>query len=268
MRKPTLLDFDLDIEKRRAFILSGRMDGYSTARQHVHPFHQIMFVKNGISVLEDDNRKMPLWGEMGALIPAGRPHRSQVIGDEVTYQCLYFHRDFLDAGERITLFRMSELGGALLTRLCRRRNRSDISLGEDGECLRLFLKVFRAKGGRRLRQLLLPLARSKTSQIVIQYVEANFTRRLTLNEIAAAAGYSRRHIERLFAQEMAISIFEYLSLYRALQASLALARGRDKITTIAMDCGYDAPSSFYRDFRTYFGSTPRAFRARLLQPAH
>jgi AraC-like DNA-binding protein len=266
MRPATLLNFKLDIETRRAFCMSGTMSDNSSATLHVHPFHQVLCIHNGITVLEDASRKTPLWGEMAALIPAGVAHRSLVIGDRVLYQCLYFHKALMpDAGNRIAIFKIGELSQALLTQLCRKKNLADLSKGLEGECLALFLKTVSSDRRRRLKRLLLPMPRSKPTLRVVKYIEANFAKRLSLDGIAAQAGYSKRHLERLFVEEMKIAVFEYLSLYRAFRASLALAEGLEKITVIAMDCGYDAPSSFYRDFRKYFGLTPRAFRAGLRQ---
>ncbi|MBI9078057.1 MAG: helix-turn-helix transcriptional regulator, partial [Desulfatibacillum sp.] len=75
-----------------------------------------------------------------------------------------------------------------------------------------------------------------------------------------ALPYSGRHLSRLFKEEMQITLFEYLRLYRILMASLALCEPDRAITEIALDCGYESLSSFYRDFNTVYGAPPKSFR--------
>ena len=70
-----------------------------------------------------------------------------------------------------------------------------------------------------------------------------------------------RHLSRLFKQDMKITLFEYLRLYRILMASLALCSRDEAITEIALDCGYESLSTFYRDFNMIYGVAPKSFRA-------
>jgi AraC-like DNA-binding protein len=136
---------------------------------------------------------------------------------------------------------------------CARRR----SACDEGECLALFLKICRTDMRRKLKHLLLPIPHDHVAQKVADYIAANYAGEIGLQDIAAHAGYSKRHIGRRFADDVKITIFEYLRLYRAFRASQALAHERKKITAVAFDCGYESVSSFYRDFEKYFGLTPR-----------
>ena len=72
-----------------------------------------------------------------------------------------------------------------------------------------------------------------------------------------------RHLSRLFKADLKITIFEYLRLYRILMASIEMHNPKRTVTEIALDCGYESLSSFYRDFNLIFAVTPKFFRANI-----
>lgn len=79
---------------------------------------------------------------------------------------------------------------------------------------------------------------------------------LTMDDLAAAAGYSRRQLERLFRDATGKSPGEY---YRGLR----LDRGRNLLGTtnmtlqeIATACGFESVSHFSKRFRERFGAAP------------
>lgn len=79
---------------------------------------------------------------------------------------------------------------------------------------------------------------------------------LGMEELAEAAGYSRRHLERLFQNTVAMSPGEF---YRGLR----LDRGRNLLSTtdltlmeVSLACGYDSVSHFSKSFRRRFGVPP------------
>lgn len=79
---------------------------------------------------------------------------------------------------------------------------------------------------------------------------------LSMDELAEAAGYSRRHLERLFRDAIGTSPGEF---YRGLR----LDRGRNLLSTtemtlqeVATACGFASVSHFSKSFRTRFGTPP------------
>lgn len=79
---------------------------------------------------------------------------------------------------------------------------------------------------------------------------------LAMDELAEAAGYSRRHLERLFQNAVAMTPGEF---YRGLR----LDRGRNLLSTtdltlmeISLACGFDSVSHFSKSFRRRFGVPP------------
>ncbi|MEZ5797633.1 MAG: GlxA family transcriptional regulator [Paracoccaceae bacterium] len=79
---------------------------------------------------------------------------------------------------------------------------------------------------------------------------------MSMDELAEAAGYSRRHLERLFRGATGKTPGEF---YRGLR----LDRGRNLLATtdltlleISAACGYDTTSHFSKSFRARFGVAP------------
>jgi AraC-like DNA-binding protein len=80
--------------------------------------------------------------------------------------------------------------------------------------------------------------------------------------IAADAGFSERHVNRLLAQE-GTSITELFRKRRLAKSREALKQQLDRsINDIAREFGWTLSANFARDFKREFGLTPR--EARLL----
>lgn len=100
------------------FILKGTFKGNSTEVLHYHPCNQFLRITTGISLLEEENEKQPLFSNMTAFIPAGLPHKSSVIGEVINYKSIYLDDTlFCPKINGIIIFDMSELGVALFNRI-------------------------------------------------------------------------------------------------------------------------------------------------------
>ena len=94
----------------------------------------------------------------------------------------------------------------------------------------------------------------------IQYIEANITEELTVEEIAAYIGFSPFYFQKGFAMLCGFTIGEYIRSRRLALAGNDLATGSEKIIDIAMKYGYDSPDSFTKAFTRFHGVTPTAAR--------
>lgn len=89
---------------------------------------------------------------------------------------------------------------------------------------------------------------------------------LSMDELAAAAGYSRRHLERLFRDAVGKTPGDF---YR----SLRLDRGRNLLSTtnltlmeVSLACGFATVSHFSKSFRAQFGTSPTKLTSRMTLP--
>jgi AraC family transcriptional regulator len=96
---------------------------------------------------------------------------------------------------------------------------------------------------------------------VALYVRAHLDERLTLENIAAAAGLSPFHFHRVFRVAFGENLSAYVTRHRLQRAAHELRNGTHSITDIGLRCGYESPSAFGRVFARAFGLSPSAYRA-------
>jgi AraC family transcriptional regulator len=96
---------------------------------------------------------------------------------------------------------------------------------------------------------------------VLEYLDANLERDLTLRDLAREAGTSVFHFARLFKHRTGLSPHRYLLQRRIDQARSLLGDRNLSIADVALRCGFAHPSHFSDTFRRVTGVTPRAYRS-------
>ena len=71
-------DFKLNLDLIPAFTRRGIWDHDKSEHLNIHSLHQIITVRDGMLLVEDGRIKQPLYRNMAALIPAGKPHLLKV----------------------------------------------------------------------------------------------------------------------------------------------------------------------------------------------
>lgn len=95
-----------------------------------------------------------------------------------------------------------------------------------------------------------------------QFLFENFSRSLSLSEIAWEVKLSGEHLCRRFKEETSITVFAYLRKLRIEAAKGLLTSSKLKITEISERCGFGSSSVFSRTFHKAVGCTPVEFRRR------
>ncbi|MDD4414021.1 MAG: AraC family transcriptional regulator [Oscillospiraceae bacterium] len=100
------------------------------------------------------------------------------------------------------------------------------------------------------------------AQYMQDYIEAHLDETMTLEEIGAAAGYSKWHTLRLFKEVFHRTPFEYIRAVRLTKAAKDIKNDADTtILDIALDNGFDSHEGFSKAFRARFGLQPSKYRA-------
>lgn len=99
-------------------------------------------------------------------------------------------------------------------------------------------------------------------QDVIRYIQQNYGRALSLEELGEVFGYSRFYLAHSFAEFTGTSIVEYLLLVRMRAACRLLEEPDKTVAEIAEACGYATVSSFSTAFRKKNGLSPSEYRRR------
>lgn len=92
-------------------------------------------------------------------------------------------------------------------------------------------------------------------------IEERFREPLTLDEIAAEAGFGKEYFCRVFHNITGTTFTRYVNGLRIAYAREQLLKRNDKIIAIALDAGFNDLSYFNRTFKAICGMTPSAWRA-------
>ncbi|MFZ5952882.1 MAG: helix-turn-helix transcriptional regulator [Candidatus Rifleibacteriota bacterium] len=106
----------------------------------------------------------------------------------------------------------------------------------------------------------MPKEKFEAVQRMQDYIEANLSNRVNLQDLSDAAGYSECHASRIFKEVVGIAPLEYL---RARRLSRAAERLRDtprKILDISLEVSFESHEGFLRAFKRRFGCSPSFYR--------
>lgn len=98
---------------------------------------------------------------------------------------------------------------------------------------------------------------------VIRHIMANYSRRLSLSEMAGTSGYSVSRFSRMFTRYTGASPVKYLINYRLSKALDLMANTDRKLEDIAFETGFSSVYYFSRLFRKRYNQSPRRY-ARLI----
>mgnify|MGYP003485436223 FL=1 len=108
---------------------------------------------------------------------------------------------------------------------------------------------------------------SNTAQTYVQksieYISANYSYPITIEDIAAYVGLSRSHLFRSFELILHLSPKEYLTDFRMKQACYLLQHSSLSITAIANSVGFDNGFYFSRSFHKKKNMSPKEYRQNL-----
>ena len=96
------------------------------------------------------------------------------------------------------------------------------------------------------------------------YIQQNYMRRITLEEISAAGTVCRSRCCMLFRRLMNVTPNEYLTRYRLEKACLLLG-ARVSVTEAAFASGFRGTSYFSETFKRIYGLTPSEYRNEIIK---
>ncbi|MFP3042578.1 helix-turn-helix domain-containing protein [Treponema primitia] len=93
-----------------------------------------------------------------------------------------------------------------------------------------------------------------------RYIWENYTRKVSLQEVANASGLSAPYFSTVFKEEMGENLSSYLNRLRIDRASGLLMETELSLSEIAGFCGFDDQSWFSKIFKSYTGMSPGKYR--------
>lgn len=103
-------------------------------------------------------------------------------------------------------------------------------------------------------------ASQDTVMKVIRYIEQNYTKTITKDELESISYMNINYLSRQFKARTGKSLHNYLVNYRLDKAVEFLREGKYSISDIAMMVGYDNFSYFSRLFKEKKGCSPKEYK--------
>ena len=100
---------------------------------------------------------------------------------------------------------------------------------------------------------------TQSIKLSIDYIQRNFERRLTLEELARVACLSPTYFSSIFKKLNGISLWKYINIKRVERAIEILKTETVSKLEIAERCGFSSSSNFYKTFFAITGKTPGSY---------
>lgn len=97
---------------------------------------------------------------------------------------------------------------------------------------------------------------------VLDYMEANYSSPVTLEQLSASVNMSPKYFCRFFYQMTHRTPIDYLNYQRIEHASYQLAATDVSVTEVAYNCGFNDLSYFIKTYKKYKGITPGKSKIR------
>jgi AraC-like DNA-binding protein len=94
----------------------------------------------------------------------------------------------------------------------------------------------------------------------LEYIEAHLGSQIEIREIAKLVALSKSHFSRTFKRSVGFSPREYVSARRVERAKLMMRSTSERLSDIALICGFADQSHLNRHFRRLVGMSPGLWR--------
>lgn len=248
---------------------------------HSHQYNEIYFLQSGKCNVYIDNETYYLEDGSVLFIPAFKEHTfiypfTQDIKRTVLYISTeqlnwYFNEDFKDEINNLFInkhLQLSRKSFSNLSNIFEKIQFEKYSLDNMSELLtkayffELIIYLIRCQRYTHNINQKTNLSNITIGEIV-NFIENNYSRQLTLPEIAAQFGISESSLTKKIKIFTNMTFKEYLTKTRIEEAKSLLISSEKSITEIAYECGYNNSNFFGDVFKKAVGMSPSSYRKML-----
>ena len=102
--------------------------------------------------------------------------------------------------------------------------------------------------------------KKQTVHAVVQFVNDNFSEKITLEDLEKQFFLTRYHLCHIFKEETGFTLSAYIQQLRVLEAQKLLRKPNADIATICYQCGFPSIQQFYKVFKKITHQTPRQYK--------
>jgi len=125
--------------------------------------------------------------------------------------------------------------------------------------LEMFVIVFRLTEKNNFPKQKVNSSNQKLHQI-IEYINNNYKKELTLNDIAKSLYISKYYLSHFFKKKTGFTVIEFINSRRIIEAQKMLTGTNLNITDIAISVGFNSLNHFERTFKKINGITPSQYQ--------
>lgn len=98
----------------------------------------------------------------------------------------------------------------------------------------------------------------------IAFMNSNYSKRITIENLAGTVNLSPGHFSKLFKSITGETPIDFLNMLRLQKAKIMLMNQADSITEIAIQCGFNTSSYFSACFQAKYKMSPSSYRQNFL----
>ncbi|WP_373844624.1 helix-turn-helix domain-containing protein [Clostridium sp.] len=255
-------DIGLKIE---AYLLQGIIQKFPN---HFHDYYVLGFIEKGKRYLSCNNREYTI--EKGDLLlfnPRDNHTCAQIDNKTLDYRCINIHEEIMlksvfeiTGKEYLPHFTEQVIFHSELVSLLKELHLMIMEEKKDFRKEEIFFFL--------LEQLIKEYSKqeihetnsvqSKKITAICEFLEKNYVKNITLDELSALTGLSKYYLLRSFTKQKGISPYSYLETIRINKAKKLLQQGITPLDT-ALRTGFTDQSHFSNFFKKFIGLTPKQY---------
>jgi AraC-like DNA-binding protein/mannose-6-phosphate isomerase-like protein (cupin superfamily) len=229
---------------------------------HAHHMGQLIFVEKGVQYLHTAERTYLLPTHHCAWIPPGLVHRTSSPVKQVYLRCIFLSKTANDPFfQELNIFHTSKVlrEMVLFTEQWSRLEEEDAL---ELDFLKALIGILPLTFNAAL-PLVLPVPQDPRIASMVDYltdcvaIGGDMANELKIPEVAKRFNLSARTMERLFKQDIGITVAGYIKLYKVIKAVELLSVSGETVKSVAMKVGYDSVSTFSNTFYKVLGLRPQ-----------
>ena len=234
---------------------------------HRHEFYEIELILQGSGIYNVDGIDYEIGrGDIFAMSPISFHHikftsDTQLINLMFTYDsCNIAFLSNLFLEQPHFVIKASEASVEFLKMLALEANENIAK--NDNKCLPYITSILDCYLGK-IAELLnfgKPLRECDSIQNAILFIHNNFTKKISLNEVAKIANYSPNYFCNQFKNYTGVTFVEYLKELRFSFATKLLQNSKMPVSEICLQCGFRDFSYFMKGFKERYKVTPKTYR--------
>lgn len=227
---------------------------------HKHNRGQLVYTEGGRVYITANDKIWYLPARHYMWIPAGMEHSLKISTPSVQLWTIYFPvwKDEPDFFKQIGIYPVNNM---LLDQIYFTRNWIG-HIREENKSRYFFVSGIKAilpEINECSLPFDLPLPKDERLANVVDYMQNNLNKHITITDIAKKSGMSESTLARLFKKDLKMSFISYLGTLRILRSIELLAAGKLNIKEICYEVGYESVPTFSNIFKKSVGVRPTTY---------